>query len=677
VTDGHITGAPPAGFFGAITVRVTATDPSGRAVTNEFNIDVLQATNNAPKLGAAANVQVNEFTTVAVDPALDNVTLAGTVAATLTATDQLTAFQKLSPPGPLTWSITNADALTNSLFELGAAAELNAAGVVTSTEALKFKSGPAGSPNSIFDFEQIKAQIAAAPNPSAYSINGTGTEITFNVGIQVTDSDGVTATQTEIVRIENVNEKAAGSIHASAPNQTGGNNIILTATNTITDPDLVTAVNPTGAATTQWQTWNGTNWVNIATGATFTASNQTVRAVATDVDPFATPPVVAPEIFVVGTGANNSGVGALSGAVPAGLFANGVHNRTFLGLNGTDEVTYVTDTLGVTVNLTNVANNTGIAAGDKYVDVENFTGGSGSDTFVALADNVGNIFNGGNGVDTIDYSAVGAGSRLTVTINSSSTQQVTGNGGFTTDQILGIENFFGGQGGNIITVNDAAAHNLKGGAGADTITGGANSSDTVIATVDNVRDTYNGGTGTGVDAADYSAYTTGLSVNLSINGGVVTGSGSTATSSDTLTGFENFAGGSGSDNITGTGGANRLTGGAGNDTMTGGAGVDTFVFNSGFGNDHITDFTAGTVAGHDLADLSLGLVSDVVGLTAVGFAGANGDALFSDFMLKHATNVAASGGVAAHVQLHFGNPAATTIDLDNVTTLAKEDFLFH
>jgi len=37
-------------------------------------------------------------------------------------------------------------------------------------------------------------------------------------------------------------------------------------------------------------------------------------------------------------------------------------------------------------------------------------------------------------------------------------------------------------------------------------------------------------------------------------------------------------------------GNDTLTGGAGDDTLIGGLGADTFVFNTGFGDDRITDF---------------------------------------------------------------------------------------
>jgi Ca2+-binding RTX toxin-like protein len=62
----------------------------------------------------------------------------------------------------------------------------------------------------------------------------------------------------------------------------------------------------------------------------------------------------------------------------------------------------------------------------------------------------------------------------------------------------------------------------------------------------------------------------------------------------------------GNDTLTGAGGNDYLDGGRGNDTMIGGAGPDQFVFRYADGDDTITDFTAGSAAGHDVIQL-LGL----------------------------------------------------------------------
>jgi len=107
--------------------------------------------------------------------------------------------------------------------------------------------------------------------------------------------------------------------------------------------------------------------------------------------------------------------------------------------------------------------------------------------------------------------------------------------------------------------------------------------------------------GGGTDTADYSASTSGVTVNLATG----VGSGGDA-AGDTLTGIENLTGsayaddlrGDGGDNIlTGSDGNDYLSGGAGNDQHYGGAGTDTLI--GGAGND-LLDGGSGT----DVVDYS-------------------------------------------------------------------------
>ena len=668
VTDGHITGTPPAGFSGAITVRITATDAgtplaaggflanTNLSAINEFNIDVQPAANHAPvfnpavfagqAFGGALNNGFNENTTTAVLPANNNNTPAGTLVSTLSAIDALTPTQLFGgiAASQLAWSIANTDALTQGLFALGIATDLVTATGTTSTETLKFLTAP--------DFEQLKLQLAATPNPNV-TVNAAGTEITFKVQVQVSDGE-LTATQTEIVRIENVDETPTGQIHITGAAAVPGA-ALLTALDAISVSDLITAANLTGALTGenpfgtatpyQWQGWDGAVWTDIlgATSATFSVANRTVRVTASYTDPFgphdpSTDPalLISPEVYIIGDDTNN----IFSGFSPAGLFANG-HDRTFVGLGGNDTVSYAGDTLGLTINLFDPTRNTGIALGDNFVSIENFIGGSSNDTFVAAADNAANTFDGnlgdntydlsstsasatinmvtglatsaqigvdtliniqnivgstandtfiaagnglantfdgglgnntydlsstsaaaavnmvtgaatsaligtdslfhiqnivgstvndtfiavadnvlnqfdgGTGTDTIDFSGLGLTSALNIqgfnSVNNNF-QTVIGSGATgAADQIRHIENFVGGQAGNIITVNDNVGHIFTGGAGVDQFTFGQGG-DTVVATIDNVRDVYNGAGGT--NTADYSAYAANLSLNL-------------------------------------------------------------------------------------------------------------------------------------------------------------------
>ena len=133
---------------------------------------------------------------------------------------------------------------------------------------------------------------------------------------------------------------------------------------------------------------------------------------------------------------------------------------------------------------------------------------------------------------------------------------------------------------------------LQGGAGADSINGGA-----------------------GFDTANYADSDAGVSIRL-WNGTGVGGDaeGDTLTSieevigsafSDLLIGQsfvdDKFWGGAGDDDIYGLSGNDTLIGGEGNDQLHGGDGFDIFIFAENFGDDTITDFVIG--AG-ELIDIS-------------------------------------------------------------------------
>jgi serralysin len=116
--------------------------------------------------------------------------------------------------------------------------------------------------------------------------------------------------------------------------------------------------------------------------------------------------------------------------------------------------------------------------------------------------------------------------------------------------------------------------------------------------------------GGGNDTYDFSAYTTGVTLDLNPASYSITSDAQRAYlgnnnyahgnvynaylyNNDARSYIENAIGGTGNDTLIGNAIGNRLEGGRGNDTLTGGAGNDVYVYGANCGNDVITDFVAG------------------------------------------------------------------------------------
>jgi VCBS repeat-containing protein len=363
--------------------------------------------------------------------------------------------------------------------------------------------------------------------------------------IHLTDSAGSVGVDTNAITIGAPDQEATGTVSIAGliADRNGDGNVhadfgvqLTASVANLADGD------GTVTGTYHWMyTSDGTNYVEVATGATYTpdaAHSSGLIYVAFDtVD------------STGGTSVLNSGTYALAPDV---------------------EGTAGNDTLTINAGLT-----------------ENLYGFAGDDTIVGVASTHANYIDGGAGTDTVTYAGLSTG--VTVVLSGSAATSPEGNsyvglvsgGGVTGDHLVNVENVIGTSGADTIT-GDANNNVLTGGAGADTVSGGAGD-DTIVFSQDNAVDHYDGGTGTDTLLAD-TTVTSDLTINLQTSSGTqtITGTGITG---DTITGFENATGGSGNDTISGTSGANILSGGAGNDTLIGSQGNDTLF--GGAGNDDL------------------------------------------------------------------------------------------
>jgi Ca2+-binding RTX toxin-like protein len=220
-------------------------------------------------------------------------------------------------------------------------------------------------------------------------------------------------------------------------------------------------------------------------------------------------------------------------------------------------------------------------------------GGSGSDYVVAAADAANDVYDGGEGRDTLDYSA--AAESLTIDLGNA-----IANGGDTGhDQIANFEDVVGGSGPDHIIAGSTSlsmsgrAGNdcLEGGAGNDAISDGTGcdtvraggGDDRVLAAADEANDSYSGGAGQ--DQLDYSTATVSITIDL----GEGTADGLDI-GHDLIASFEEIIAGAGDD---------RIVAGSSSVSMAGGDGDDTFEFQRQEEDQQaivvrkITDFTVG------------------------------------------------------------------------------------
>jgi len=271
-----------------------------------------------------------------------------------------------------------------------------------------------------------------------------------------------------------------------------------------------------------------------------------------------------------------------------------------IGGNGSNTASYAYSPdqgggLGVTVSLLDPAVNTGDAAGDTFINIQNLSGSAYNDTLTG--DGNANSIHGNAGNDTI--------------IGGAGTDTLYGDSGNDTlyDDLSGAAQLYGGSGDDTIIFSAFDADNdiIDGGAGNDTLVSNysgssqstvnlysgsisfpnnytatlvsienytASGSNTAYVYAGNNDNVITGGS-TLNDYVDYRYAVAGVNANLS--SGVVTG----GSGNDTLSGIEHIYGSQWSDALTGNGANNTIRSLYGADYIDGGDGTDTWYMDWG------------------------------------------------------------------------------------------------
>jgi hypothetical protein len=268
-----------------------------------------------------------------------------------------------------------------------------------------------------------------------------------------------------------------------------------------------------------------------------------------------------------GQGGNDTFTVATGGAA---TLDGGTGTNTLVGPNGTNA--WVLTAAGA-----------GTLNGANFLNMQNLTGGTGTDSFkIKSGASVTGTINGGGGTgDRLDFSLYG----VAVTVNLQ-TKTAPGMGHFAnitalsgstaTDTLIGANvtntwQITANNSGKIGSYSFGSFENLTGGTGNDTFK---------LSNGKGVAGVIDGGTGT--NTLDYTAYTTAVAVTLADSG-----LGSATNITGGIANIQNVTGGAGNDTLTGNSADNVLIGNAGNDVLNGGpAGNDILV--GGAGNDSLT-----------------------------------------------------------------------------------------
>ncbi|MDO9281510.1 MAG: hypothetical protein Q7T88_03905 [Methylotenera sp.] len=315
--------------------------------------------------------------------------------------------------------------------------------------------------------------------------------------------------------------------------------------------------------------------------------------------------------------------------------------------------------------------NSGDAAGDTYVSINNLMGSAFNDELIG--NNSANILNGGagndvleglggadvltggSGSDTVSYAHSTAGVTADLSGTFAGTNDATG------DQFFGIENLTGSNS-NDNLYGDGNNNILDGGLGTNLLNGGG-----------------------GIDTASYLSATSAVTINLATS--TVTGAGRT----DTLVSIERVVGSSFADTITGSAGDDWIDGGAGADTIDAAGGNDTISYASATGGRTVVLNTSSSdgkvlsnfenIYGSAFGDALTGDANNNTiegGLGNDTLDGAGGIDTVSYALSASAVSVNISAAVVSGVAANFatgGEGNDTLSNFENITGSAFNDIL--
>lgn len=452
---------------------------------------------------------------------------------------------------------------------------------------------------------------------------------TLNVAMKATDLGGLSATDTFVLAIQNINDAPTVATLLADQQVTQGTLFSLVVPiGTFADVDAgdtltYSATRADGTALPTWLMFNPSTRIFSGTPQGTEVGTLDVRVTATDQGNLSAADVFAVSILpILGTAGDDTLTGTSGNDVLDGLAGD----DTLRGLAGNDTLLG-----GAGIDLLEGGNGNDLLDGGTGNDI--LQGGLGNDTYIVnTGDTVTEAAN--QGVDTVV-------SDVTWTLGAN-LENLTLTG---TASINGIGNTLA----NVLTGN-SGNNTLNGGIGADTMLGGLGDD---VYTVDNAGDIVTEQANEGVDRVQSSlSYMLGTNVeNLTLTG--------TAT-------------------VNGTGNslANTLTGNSAANILTGGAGDDLYVL--GAGDSVVEQLNEGMDTVQTVISWTLGANVENLIMTGIAVVNGTGNALNNVLTGNSATNVldadggddTLSGGAGADTLI--GGTGNDTYVVDNVGDVVTE-----